>query len=121
MFDSFLARVRRTFASVRERSRRVRLAWLLGGAMQRVSSVLPPACIWTFRVAGVGNRGNVCAALDRGLAFRVAGVGNRGGCVYQEDGGRVLRVAGVGLRMHVGALEGAGGWIRVAGVENRAS
>ena len=71
---------------------------------------------WWFRMAGVGNRGNVRVALDRTLTFRVAGVGNPGGCVCQEDGGRALRVAGVGLRMHGGCSGCAGRWIRVASV-----
>ena len=50
-------------------------------------------------MAGVGDRGSACAALDRGLAFRVVGVG---------------------LRMHVSVWEGVGRWIRLAGVVNRA-
>ena len=70
-------------------------------------------------VAGVGNRGSVRTALERGMAFRVAGVGNGGGCVREEEGGRTCRVVGVGLRMHVGVWEDAGRWIRVAGVVNR--
>ena len=45
---------------------------------RRVASVSPRACAWTFRMEGVGNRGSMCAALDRGMAFRVAGVGNIG-------------------------------------------
>ena len=60
---------------------------------------LERACVWTFRVAGVEDRGSACAALDRGLAFRVAGVG---------------------LRVHVSVWEDAGRWIRLAGVVNRA-
>ena len=57
-------------------------------------------------MAGVGNRGNVCVALDGTLAFRVAGVGNLGGRVRQEDGGHALRVAGSGC---MSALERVGG------------
>ena len=85
MFDSFSPRVRRASASVRERSRAFASvrgvsawAWLLIAAIQRVSSVSARARVWTVRVAGVGNRGSVCAALDRGMAFRVAAVGNGG-------------------------------------------
>ena len=54
VFESFLARVRRASASVRGV---FAWAWLSGGATQRVSSMPPRACVWTFRVAGVGNGG----------------------------------------------------------------
>ena len=69
-----------------------------GGSWQRVSRAC--ACAWTFRVAGVGDRGSAC--LERACvgAFRVAGVGL--------------------LQMHVGVWEDAGRWIRLAGVVNRA-
>ena len=92
MFDSISRRVRRAFGSRVSASVRGVFAWvwLLGAAIQRVSGVSPRACVWTFRVAGVG---------DRGMAFRVAGVGNGGRRVCEEDGGRACRVAGVGLRV----------------------
>ena len=57
---------------------RFRGVWLLGAGIERVSSVLSRACVWTFCVAGVGNRGSVRAALQRGMAFRLACVGNGG-------------------------------------------
>ena len=63
------------------------------------SACLERACAWTFRVAGVGDRGSAC--LERA-------------CVG------AFRAAGVGLRMHVGVWEDAGRWIRLAGVVNRA-
>ena len=78
MFDSFSPPVRGAFASVHGV---FAAAWLFGAAIQRVASVSPRACVWTFRAAGVGNRGCAFAALDQGTAFRVARVGNGGRCV----------------------------------------
>ena len=86
----------RASASVRKRPRHVRLGVAIGSCN---SACLERACVWTLRVAGVGDRGSTCAALDRGLAF----------CV-----------ASVGLRMDVGVWEDAGRWIRLAGEVNRA-
>ena len=52
-------------------------AWLLGAAIQRVSSGSPRACVWTFRAAGVGNRGSARGAGSRDGVSR----GRRGeGC-----------------------------------------
>ena len=92
-------------------------AWLLGAANQHGSRVSPRACVWAFRVAGVGNRGSVREALEGGMAFRRRG---EWWMMREEDGGRACRVAGVGLRMHVGVWEDAGRWIRLAGVGVRA-
>ena len=94
-------------------------AWLLGAAIQRVSSVSLRACVWTFRVAGVGNRGSVWRRWLEGWRFAWQAWGMVDDAC-QEDGGSACRVAGVGLRMHLGVWEAAGRWIRVAGVVTRA-
>ena len=72
---SCLTRFRRVCA---ERSRAFAACPLGHGYWALQFRVSLRACVWAFRVAGKGNRGSVCAALDRGMAFRVAGVGNGG-------------------------------------------
>ena len=73
-----------------------------GGSWQRVSRACVCKDVSRGSVAGVGDRGSACPALDRMI-----------------EGWR-FRVAGVGLRMHVSVWEDAGRWIRLAGVVNRA-
>ena len=84
------------------------------------SACLERACVWTFRVAGVGDRGSACLERACAWTFRVAGVGARGSSCFERACVGTFRVASVGLRMHVGVWEDAGRWISLAGVVNRA-
>ena len=83
------------------------------------------ACVWTFRVAGVGDRGSACAALDRGLAFRVAGDARErlGGRWAVDSLGRcgescVLTLLRVRFAWQVWGMVAIGAAARVIGVGN---
>ena len=104
-FRRVCAKRSRTSASDRERLQRVRgvfaWAWLVGGAIQRVSGVSPRACSWAFDVAGVGNRGACAVLIKRAADVRF---------VWQAWGSGRMSALGKAL-----------GRIRVAGAGNRAS
>ena len=118
VFDSFLARVRRTSANVRERPRRVRLGVTVGrcnsACLERVS-----ACVcmdvsrgrrgewWLMRVSrgwrtciSRGRRGTPDACRRLGGRWRVDPRGKRGELARLDLAQRAFRVAGVGSGCH---------------------